>query len=255
MTADLFLFGCSHAGRLQKGAEVIGLRVAGGALMRGRLWDEDAFAFDPSQGLSFADPMARARLSAALAAAGASRLEDVRLPIVTTLGFQLDLVQDEISRRHTLARDPDDARDFITTEALSAIVAARREPLLDLLGWLAAGGATVVLVAPPARHPDAPLAAALETIVAGEAARRGVRMISPRPWSTGPDGRLRPEFEARKDGDTVHGNAYFGARAMAEVAAALGLPVTIPAESLASADAFDAYAQRSRRLAARAFAG
>ena len=244
MSVDLFVLGCSHAGRLIKGAQVIGLIAAGGALMRGRLWDEGRFAVSDADGLAPHDAVASARLKAGLAEAGVARLTDLKVPIVTTLGFQFDPLLDELAERYTLVADPSDARDFLTRDAFDAFVLERRAALLGVIGWLVSLGGDVMLVSPPPRHFATEFAAAFEAVVIGAAAKLGARTHLTRDWSTDAQGGLRDQFAAQKEGDRVHGNTYFGACAMHRVAGLLGLTPMIAPAVLADPAAFDAHMAR-----------
>ena len=248
MSVDVFVFGCSHAARLQKGAEVLGLAVAGGGMMRGRLWDEGRFAVSAAGDLVLEDETGAARLAAALAVAGVARIADLKVPVVTTLGFQFDVLLDAVAPGYAVAPPaPDDDRQFLPRDVFEAYVLERRAKLVGLVGWLVSHGLTVVAVTPPPRHPAAALAAACEEVAGVALERAGAEVHRTRDWALDASGGLDPVYAAQKDGDRVHGNGFFGACAMARVAPRIGLDDRIDRAALDGPAAFDARALERRR--------
>ncbi|MBA2672563.1 hypothetical protein [Ramlibacter sp.] len=212
------LVGDSHAGAIGKAARADALPFCGGPMGSGRDFTVDFF--DRCEGdLRFRKAPIERYYRGFLAELGAARLAELKIPVVSTIGFSIHFYASnenwDIYRARGAGFDP----AFLSGRLFAAIVLAMARDAFAFYREVRAMALRVVAVLPPQRVPqlsDAAVFFAAQEVVLRAVAATGAEIVDLRAATTGAGGLQRADLcEAN---DPLHGNVAFGRLVLAALA-------------------------------------
>ncbi|MFI9530618.1 hypothetical protein [Micromonospora rosaria] len=215
--ARFLLLGDSHAGPIGRAAQAAGIGLAGGPLDISRRYPESFYDLGDGD-VVFRKPATEQHYREFLAVLGVARMADLRVPVVSTLGFGVHVVAAvenwRIYRDDTGGFPP----GFIGGGLFDEIITTYYGQTLDLYRHIRGMGVRVLGVMPPQRVPpeaDPEVFFAAQQCIRRELLRLGVEVPDLRSRVTDETGFQRPEL--CDPDDFVHGNLAFGRLVLADL--------------------------------------
>lgn len=188
------------------------LPFCGGPLGAGREFLDHFFTVDDHD-IVFGNPDADARFRGFLSALHTERLDELPVPVVSTLGFAVHF----LATRHNwvfYAQEP----DFLSSELFADTVTEMAAGALAFYRTLRAFNLRVLAVLPPQRvpaHADPAVFLAAQDVLRDRVAATGAEIVDIRDLTTDADG-LQLE-ELCEPADAIHGNLAWGRVVLAEL--------------------------------------
>lgn len=204
--ADVFIIGDSHAGAIRNAFVSRGWNVCGGPIRAGKVFEQPFF--EEHEGLiTFLDPVAQRNFSNALAKAGVTRVADLNMPVVITLGFNSGRLAKVLSTRD--ARFKSLEPPTWSRAVLEASVGAVKAAAVDFCKMLPAERTFAVLSPRRVRLRHLSLFDQIERIYADKLVALGIRIIDVADQTSDSAGLLREEFWSLRPDDRWHANEAF----------------------------------------------
>jgi hypothetical protein len=219
MQPEFLIIGDSHSSALRQAANQLGISCAGGFLVPGRFMNDYFFRVrdgrfelldTSSQWGSFASSKLERHL---LEAGGADNFFDLKMPILSTIGFNThNFVR--FFNRENLTIEAENSGQFLSEATFGAAVKGARRGGLEFYRTLTAMGKTVYAVPSPHRFPNEAFGNIFrnfERVMLKELSDMGVGIVDVRAETTDKASLLLPKYVTERPGDAQHGNAAYGA--------------------------------------------
>lgn len=212
---EVFIVGDSHALAIRDAFVASGWTVHGGMMASGREFDHSFF--DQVDGrITFHNEEADTMFSAALASAGVSRMVDLDMPVVTTMGFNSNRLARQLYDSE--GEDHLDAWTRWSGAVMDAVVSSTKASVLEFCRWLPTKRSYAVL-SPQRMQPHLrDFVRRAEGIYAAKLAALGINIVDVRDKTVDENGILREEFCRQVGKDQTHANAAYGAIVMQRLA-------------------------------------
>ena len=213
---EFLLLGDSHAAAIGHAAKALGLKFYGGPIGSGREFFAPFFQMENSR-IQFTGEQPRTLLDRFLKSLETHSLEDLRIPLLSTLGLSphfpatyemWSLYEDE---------DGGHSTDFLESHMFGAIVDQMIEQPMHFYRHLIQNGVDIVGIVAPQRVPELSSPAVFKAVqdrILLNYKRLGVTLLDARHQSCGDNGWLLQSY--CKDGDPLHANQAFGELVIAQ---------------------------------------
>ncbi|WP_225920180.1 hypothetical protein [Pseudomonas vanderleydeniana] len=207
---SFLLLGDSNAGPIGKAAQARGLSVSGGPLGAGRDFNVDFFVPQPAD-VAFRDPEMDQRYRQALERAGVTRLGELSMPLVSTLGMSVHFLASRPNWQCYQDERGEFDAGFLGGQLFESIIEEMSRHALAFHERVLAMGVRVLVVLPPQRVPefsDPRVFIPAQTVLIRRLRELGVEWVDVREAANGEDGWQHPRF--CEIDDPLHGNLAFG---------------------------------------------
>ncbi|KPA90280.1 MULTISPECIES: hypothetical protein [Pseudomonas] len=207
---SFLLLGDSNAGPIGKAAQARGLMACGGPLGAGRDFNVDFLVAQPGD-VGFRDTEMDQRYRQALELAGVARLEELSVPLVSTLGMSVHFLASRPNWHCYQDESGEFDAGFLGGPLFESIIEEMSRYALAFYERVLGLGIRVLVVLPPQRVPefsDARVFIAAQEVLIRRLRELGVELIDVRDAANGEDGWQAPRF--CEIDDPLHGNLAFG---------------------------------------------
>jgi hypothetical protein len=214
--ARFLLLGDSHVGPVGRAAQAAHIPFQGGPIGAGRDFFDDFFAAGEHD-IVFQVPETEQYFRGFLNELSISCLDELAIPLVTTIGFSVHFVATQHNWIYYRCADGYPT-DFLSSPLFQDIVAAMAAPALRFYRQMRAFNLRVVAVLPAQRVPrqsDPVIFHAAQDVVRQHVAKIGIEIVDLRDRIIDATGFQRPEL--CEEDDEIHGNLAWGRIVLSEL--------------------------------------